>query len=642
MAETSVFFLPDNIEVKIALGQTLVQAAAEAGITLRGACGGKGACGRCKVQVSSGNVTLTGTSKITPEEAATGWVLACQAVPEGDVTVFIPEASRLVEHRVLLEERQAGVLGILAEEAVEVAPLFHTEVLRLCAPTLADNTDDYSRLLWTLKRERGIEKVWTNRRVLKELPRVLRESDWHVAVDLARIGGWSEIQGIRPTGREAEDAYGLAVDIGTTTIAVELVELTAGKVAGTAGTYNRQAAFGDDIISRIIHAIETPGGQAELQKAVIETINGLITELLQSRKLSPQDVRAVVCAGNTTMIHLFLGLDPTYIRLEPYVPAANVPPPVKAAELGLQVHPEAWVHCMPAVSSYVGGDITAGVKVTGMNDAESLALFLDIGTNGEMVLGNRDWLMACACSAGPAFEGSGIACGMRAADGAIEAVRVFPGGFEVAYETIGNKKPLGICGSGLIDILSSLHGAGVIDRNGRFVKGNTSPRVREGREGSEFVVVWGNETGHGGDITVTQADIQNLMRAKAAVFAGLRTLMISVGLEIGAVERVFIAGGFGRFINIRDAIAIGMLPDIPLESYTYIGNSALKGARLALISRKAGEEIKAIAGRMTYVELSSGNRFMEEFISALFLPHTDMSLFPSVEGGSYGKVHSCH
>ncbi|MEW6446642.1 MAG: ASKHA domain-containing protein [Bacillota bacterium] len=633
MAGNSVLFLPDNLEVKIAPGLTLIQAAAKAGITLRGACGGKGVCGRCKVQVASGNVRLTGKSRVTPEEAAAGWVPACQAVPEGDATVFIPEASRLNEHRVLLEERQSGVLSVFAEEDVEVSPLFTREVLRLAEPTLADNTDDYGRLIWALKRERGVEKAWTSRRVLKELPRVLRDAGWYVSVDLAHLNGGSEIQGVKPAGKTAKDAFGLAIDIGTTTVAVELVNLKTGKVAGTTGTYNRQAAFGDDIISRIVYATETPGGSAELQKAVIETINGLITEVLQLQKLSPRDVRAVVCAGNTTMIHLFLGLDPTYIRLEPYVPSANMPPPVKGKELGLKVHPEAWVHCLPAVASYVGGDITAGVKVTGMAGAEPLSLFLDIGTNGEMVLGNRDWLMACACSAGPAFEGSGITCGMRAVDGAIETVRVLPGGFEVVYETVGNKKPLGICGSGLIDILSSLHRAGVIDRNGRFVKGLASPRVREREEGPEFVVAWDTETGHGGDITLTQADIQNLMRAKAAVFAGLRTLLTSVDLEIAAVDRVFIAGGFGRFINIRDAIAIGMLPDIPLESYTYIGNSALKGARLALLSQQAGEEIKEIAGRMTYVELSAGNRFMEEFVSALFLPHTDMALFPSVQKG---------
>lgn len=630
MTGNSVLFLPDNLEVEISPGLTLLQAAANAGITLRGACGGKGVCGRCKVQVESGNVTLTGASKITPEEAAAGWVPACRAVPEGDAVVFIPEASRLVEHRVLLEERQAGVLAAVEEDLVAVAPLFRKEVLRLSEPTLADNTDDYGRLIWTLRRERGIKVAWTSRRILKDLPGVLRDANWHVSVDLAKIDGGFEIQAVKPAGKRRKDVFGLAVDIGTTTVAVELVNLKTGKVVGTNGTYNRQAAFGDDIISRIIYATETAGGRAELQKAVVETMNGLVTELLRWKNLSPRDVRAVVCAGNTTMIHLFLGLNPTYIRLEPYVPSVNLPPPVKAAELRLKVHPDAWVHCLPAVASYVGGDVTAGVKVTGMADTEPLTLFLDIGTNGEMVLGNRDWLMACACSAGPAFEGSGIACGMRAVDGAMETVRVLSEGFEVVYETIGNKKPLGICGSGLIDLLSSLHRAGVIDRNGRFVKDLASPRVRRGGEGTEFVVAWGNETGHGRDIVLTQADIQNLMRAKAAVFAGLRTLLASVNLEIGTVDRVFIAGGFGRFINIRDAVAIGMLPDIPLESYAYVGNTALKGARLALLSGKVIEEIKEIAGRMTYVELSTGNRFMEEFMSALFLPHTDMGLFPSV------------
>uniref|UniRef100_A0A7C2HU81 DUF4445 domain-containing protein n=1 Tax=Ammonifex degensii TaxID=42838 RepID=A0A7C2HU81_9THEO len=633
MPKSVVFFLPDELEVEIDAGQTLLQAAAQAGITLRGACGGKGVCGRCRVQVKSGEVTRDGAGKITPEEAEAGWVLACQAVPAGKVAVFIPEASRLAEHRVLLAERQAGVIAAVEEEAAELAPLFRREVVGLPAPTLADNTADYTRLTWVLQHNWGIERFWTSRKVLQDLPRVLRETNWRVAVDLAAVDGWTEIQGVKPAGEEDGAAFGLAVDIGTTTVAVELVNLENGAVIGSAGTYNRQAAFGDDVISRIVYATEVSGGRAGLQKAVTGTINGLVTELLHAQGLTAQDIRAVVCAGNTTMIHLFLGLDPTYIRLEPYVPSATLPPPVRAAELGLKVHPEAWVYCLPGVASYVGGDITAGVKVTGMAEAEPLTLFLDIGTNGEMVLGNREWLMACACSAGPAFEGSGIASGMRAVAGAIEAVRVLPGGFEVVYRTVNNEKPLGICGSGLIDALSSLYRAGVIDRSGRFVRGLDTPRVREGKEGPEFVVAWESETGNQKDIVLTQADLQNLMRAKAAVFAGIRTLLNAVELEINAVERVFIAGGFGRFINVRDAVAIGMLPDLPLERYIYIGNSALRGARLALLSEKVWQEIKKIARRVTCVELSTEGRFMEEFVSALFLPHTDMSLFPSVEKG---------
>ncbi|RJX21296.1 MAG: DUF4445 domain-containing protein [Ammonifex sp.] len=633
MSENKVLFLPDDVKVKIPVGQTILQAASKAGIVLRGACGGGGACGRCRVQLKKGRLSFAGTGKLPPEESEKGWILACQAVPKGEVTVFAPESSRLSEHRVLLEGRQAGVLAATAEGVAEPAPLFRRQVVKLVAPTLADNTDDYGRLVWALEHEYGIRNVRISRQVLAELPGTLRESDWHVAVELAVVDDCLEIQGVRPAAGQVS-VFGLAVDIGTTTVAVELVDLDTGEVAGTAGAYNRQAAYGDDVIARIINAVEMPGGRVKLQEAVRETINGLVTELLETRSLDRTQVRAVVCAGNTTMVHLFLGLDPTYIRLEPYVPSVNMPPPVKAAELGLEVNPEAWVYCLPGVASYVGGDITGGVRVTGMAGEKALTLFLDIGTNGEMVLGNREWLMACACSAGPAFEGSGIACGMRAIPGAIEAIRVVDGGFEVLYNTIDNRKPTGICGSGFIDLLSSLFEAGVIDRSGRFVPGLETPRVRGGEEGREFVVAWAGETGHGADITVTQADLQNLLRAKAAVFAGVRTLLASLGLEIGAVERVFIAGGFGRFINARDAITIGMLPDVPLQRYKYVGNSALKAAGLGLLSQKVWEEIKEIARRITNVELSVGNKFMEEFVSALFLPHTDIKLFPSTQKGT--------
>jgi uncharacterized 2Fe-2S/4Fe-4S cluster protein (DUF4445 family) len=633
MPKAKVIFLPDDVKVKVPAGQTILQAAAKAGIMLRGACGGGGSCGRCRVQLRKGRFSSAGTVKLPPEEAEKGWILACRSVPEGEVEVFIPESSRLVEHRVLLEERQAGVLAATAEGVVEAAPLFRRQVVKLAAPTLADNTDDSGRLLWALEHEYGIVNARVSRQALADLPRTLRESDWQVAVELAAVDGFYEIQGVRPATGKAP-VFGLAVDIGTTTVAVELVDLETGEVEGAAGTYNQQAAYGDDVIARIIHAVETPGGRAKLQEAVRDTINGLASELVKVRNMDRNDIRAVVCAGNTTMVHLFLGLDPTYIRLEPYVPSVNAPPPVKAAELGLKVNPAAWVYCLPGVASYVGGDITGGVRVTGMAAEKELTLFLDIGTNGEMVLGNSEWLMACACSAGPAFEGSGISCGMRAVPGAIEAIRVVEGGFEVIYSTIENKKPTGICGSGFIDLLSSLFKAGVIDRSGRFVQGLQTPRVRGGEEGREFVVAWAGETGHGADITVTQADLQNLLRAKAAVFAGVRTLLASLGLELGAVERVFIAGGFGRFINARDAVMIGMLPDVPLQRYQYVGNSALKAARLGLLSQKAWEEIKEIARRITNVELSVGNQFMEEFVSALFLPHTDVTLFPSMQKGT--------
>lgn len=618
-----VRFLPEGITVEVPPGNTLLQAAARAGIVLKGACGGEGVCGRCRVQVQEGKVTSPPNPRLSPQERQEGWVLACQAVPGGEVAVFVPESSVFTAHRVLKAEES---LTLQTKE-----PLWWEEKLSLPPPTLEDNTDDWGRLRWALQ-QRGIAPLWPSRHLLTELPRTLRAADWQVKVELAFLDkALYELQGIKPAGRE-EGAWGVAVDLGTTTVAAELVDLATGQVVATAGTYNRQAAFGDDVISRIVYATETPRGREELQQAILETVNGLIDELCREAGISFKDIRAVVGAGNTTMVHLLLNLDPTYIRLEPYVPAANAPPPVKAAKLGLKAHPEAWVYLVPGVASYVGGDVVAGVKVTGIGEEEELTLFLDIGTNGEMVLGNREWLMACACSAGPAFEGSGITCGMRAVAGAIEEVEVSPGGEEVFYRTVDGKKPLGICGSGLISLLSSLLRAGVIDRSGRFVEGLDTPRLREGEEGKEFVLVWGESTGHGRDIYVTQGDLQNLLRAKAAIFAGLRTLLSLVGLEAAALERVYIAGGFGRFIDVEDAVGIGMLPDLPRERYAYVGNTSLKGARLCLLSRRAWQETAELARRITYVELSVGNLFMEEFMAALFLPHTNADLFPSVKG----------
>ncbi|MGO0123153.1 ASKHA domain-containing protein [Desulfothermobacter acidiphilus] len=613
-----VRFLPEGVAVEVPKGQTLLQAAARAGIILKGACGGEGVCGRCRVQVLEGRVTAPHNPRLSEQERQEGWVLACQALPVGEVTVLVPDSSRLSAHRVLKAEENSVPL--------HREPLWWLQEIDLDPPTLEDPTDDWGRLSWALER-RGVAPLWISRQLLAELPGTLRSANWRLASELAIVSpNLYELQGLRPRGQEVQ-AWGLAVDIGTTTVAAELVDLASGRVVATAGTYNRQAAFGDDVISRIIHATEYPEGREELQQAALETINGLIEELCRAAGARFQDIRAVVGAGNTTMAHLLLNLDPTYIRLEPYVPAVNAPPPVKAVKLGLKTHPEAWLYLVPGVASYVGGDVVAGVEVTGMAEGEELTLLLDIGTNGEMVLGNRDWLLACACSAGPAFEGSGVTCGMRATAGAIEEVEVLPGGREVYYRTVEGKKPLGICGSGLISLLSSLLRAGVIDRSGRFVEGLSTPRLRRGEEGWEFVLVWARESAHGHDIYVTQGDLQNLLRAKAAVFAGLHTLLRAAGLEIGMLQRVYIAGGFGRFIDVDDAVAIGMLPYLPRERYFYVGNTSLKGARLCLLSRSSWQEVARLARRMTYVELSVGNVFMDEFMAALFLPHTNADLF---------------
>jgi len=627
MSEHAVRFLPDDVAVAVTGGESLLVAAAKAGIPVRGSCGGKGACGKCRMRVREGRVAAAGYGKLTGEEISAGWVLSCQSVPESDVVAEVPPESRLSAHRV---EQADGVVADsdpCREETCE--PLLRRVEVACPPPTLDDARDDAARLLAAVRQVTGTDAVDLEPAALRDLPAVLRAHDWRVGALLAEGNCRSTVAAVDGPGEGP--LYGLAVDIGTTTVVVHLVELTGRTTVGTRGSYNQQAVYGDDVISRIIHATETPSGRDDLQKAVLATINDLTVQLLRQAGLQPADVRVAVCAGNTTMTHLFLGIDPAYIRLEPYTPAVNDPPPVRAGDLGLDIHPGAWVHCLPGIASYVGGDITAGVLFTGMARQNPLTLFVDIGTNGEMVLGNSEWLVACSCSAGPAFEGSGVKFGMRAMEGAIERVTVSPGGGLVEVATVGNTAPVGICGSGLIDLLGALRRAGVIDRSGQFAAEPDTPRVREGEEGREFVLVWGHAAGRGTDITVSEAEIKNLIRAKGAVFAGIRTMLKMVGLPVEAIERIIIAGGFGRYINIKEAIAIGLLPDLPIEKYSYVGNSSVKGARQVLLSRRARDEVRQVAGRMTYLELSVGNDFFDEFVSALFLPHTDMTLFPSVQ-----------
>jgi len=627
MSEHAVRFAPDDITVTVTDGESLLVAAAKADIPVRGSCGGKGTCGKCRMRVREGRVNCAGYGKLTAAEIAEGHVLSCQSFPETDVVVEVPPESRLAAHKVEQAEGVVEDSDPCRHDTCE--PLYRRVELTLSPPTLDDPRDDASRLTEAIRQATGLAEVDLGAEILPTLPRILREQNWHVAVFLAEGNRRTHV--VEVTGPGEDAFYGLAVDIGTTTVVVHLIELGTMTTVGVRGTYNRQAVYGDDVISRIVHAGDQESGLAQLQESVLNTINGLTAELLHEKGIAPDDVKVAVCAGNTTMTHLFLGIDPAYIRLEPYTPAVNDPPPVKAGRLGLAIHPRALVHCIPGIASYVGGDITAGALYTGMAREEQLTLFVDIGTNGEMVLGNQEWLVACSCSAGPAFEGSGIKFGMRAMDGAIERVAVSPGGGRVDVTTVGELPPVGICGSGLIDMLSALRRAGVIDRSGQFTAEPDTPRVRDGEDGREFVLVWRDKTGRGTDITVSEPEIKNLIRAKGAVFAGIRTMLSMVGLPVEAIERIIIAGGFGRYINIREAISIGLLPDLPLEKYSYVGNSSVKGARLVLLSRKAREQARELAGKMTYLELSVGNDFFDEFVSALFLPHTDMTLFPSVQ-----------
>jgi uncharacterized 2Fe-2S/4Fe-4S cluster protein (DUF4445 family) len=634
MTKVAVFFSPDGLVAHVERNTSLWEAAAQAGLELKGTCGGAGTCKRCQVLVRDGPALEKGTGNPT----APGLVLACQTLAGGNLTVDLPQGSRLAEHQVLLGGEDVSTESDPGR-FYRLQPLCRRVKLTLAPPTLEGNISDWSRLQAALRGETGCDTFRISLPDLRGLAETLRSGNWQVTATLVEAGGCADIVRLQP-GYTDGPALGLAIDVGTTTVVVHLVDLETGLVLGKKGTYNKQARFGDDVINRIIYATEQENGLSELQDTVISVVNQLVTALLAETGRHSRDVHLAVVAGNTTMIHLFLALPPEYIRLEPYIPLAGSPPPVRAAELGLAANPNAVILCLPAVASYVGGDIVAGALLSGIAREQEVTLFIDIGTNGEIVLGNRDWLIAVACSAGPAFEGGGITFGMQAMLGAVERVAIAPESYEVTVETIGGVRPLGLCGSGLIDCLAKLRAAGIIDRAGQLQMDIATPRLRRGDDGPEFVLVWQEEAGGGQDIVLTGNDIKNLLRAKAAVYAGIRCLLKAAELEKDTVWKVLIAGGFGSHLNIRDAIAIGLLPDLPAEKFTFVGNAAVKGARLCLLSQEAYAETHALAKKITYLELSAGNDFMEEFVAALFLPHTDRSLFPSIQRSEIGSQMS--
>lgn len=636
MQQYTVTFLPDNIRITVPAGTSLLEAAAWAGVGVKSTCGGQGTCKRCIVRVKDGHVTAEGNS-LPATMRAKGYALACRTQVAGQVTVEIPPEARLVEHRVLLRDEGPAAEGKEKEDLLggrPIRPLCEAVRLRLDPPTLTENASDWHRLRGALRRQRPDEDFAIGLSALQELAEGLRRADWQVKVVLTSFNTTGQV--IRVAPADAPGVYGLAVDLGTTTVAAALVDLERGEVLGQGGTYNRQARFGDDIISRIIHADTKEEGLHELRKAALASINEVAADLLAKCRVAPEEVVAAVVAGNTTMSHLFLGLTPKYIRLQPYIPTTAEYPLMRASEVGLNIHPAAPVLVFPSVASYVGGDIVSGTLFTRLGHSDELVLFVDIGTNGEMVLGNREWLMACACSAGPAFEGAGITCGMRAMQGAIERVEIDPATSEVRVKVIGNTRPVGICGSGLIDALAKLRRAGILDRMGNFMPEKGGRRLRRGEEGYEFVLAWKEETGTGKDIVLTEGDVKNLLRSKGAVFAGIRSLLKTLDLPQEAIDKIVIAGGFGNYLNIDNAVEIGLLPDLPREKYRFAGNTSLKGAVQVLLCRDAWEEALEIGRKMTYLELSVGNLFMEEFVSALFLPHTDLDLFPSLAGEREG------
>lgn len=581
------------------------------------------------------------TVRLSPQDIADGYALACQTVIESDLVVTIPPQER-IERRLKTDKTAAAIALPFLYDADRDQPL-RKVFLRIDPPDLADNTDDLARLQREVARALSIDEVTTDLPVVRTLARTLRDAGWEVTAVLEAPG----LRGTRghivavESGDTRRSLWGAAVDIGTTTVTVYLVDLLSGQVRQIAADYNGQIARGEDVISRIIYAGKE-GGLQDLAKLVSGTINRLLGQACERQGVEPAHVYRMSIVGNSTMIHLLLGLPPEAIRLAPFITTANAPPNVRAREIGLAANSQALVDCLPGVASYMGADISAGVLSAEMDQTDKLTLFLDIGTNGEMVLGTAEWLVSCACSAGPAFEGAGVGHGMRATMGAIEEVWINSATAEPSYRVIGNEKPRGICGSGLISLLAELFITGVMDRAGNVKLDFGSPRVRQGAHGPEYVVAWANETATGEDIVLTKVDVDNLLRAKAAIYAGYAVLVKSVGMRMDDIEQVLIGGSFGQYVNVEKAIQIGLLPDLPWDRFRYLGNTAARGAYMALLSSDARQRIADIAQRMTYVELSVDNSFTEEFMAALFLPHTDMTQFPSVaelmEQGAAARV----
>ena len=628
-----VCFKPSDVSVEAEAGANLLDVAVAAGVEIEAPCGGQGRCGRCAVHVVDGEIDRRSGAKLTSAQEDEGQALACQAFVLSDVTVEIPQ------HKVVTRKPRDEVS---AEPSClpfgcdwRGSPAIRLLDVKIDPPSLEDNTSDLDRVRRELLHQHGIDDVAIDLGLLKKLGKTLRAADWHVAITI-EMGNVAIVPHVPPRilaiapHDHPEGTFGLAIDIGTTSVVVYLIDFASAKVVHTVSAYNGQISCGDDIISRIVYS-QRDNGLDRLQRLIMDTINDLIDELVDHTKVRIAEIHEVIVAGNTTMVHLLLGLDPKYLREEPYTPMVSYPSQILAGEIGLAINPLAGVRCVPGVGSYVGGDITSGVISSGMFKTDKLTLFIDIGTNGEIVLGDKDWLISCACSAGPAFEGGGVVHGMRATHGAIEEVWVNDETFEPGFRTIDDVPALGICGSGLIDLLGEMFVAGVIDKSGRIHTDLDTPRTRIGDSGPEYIVAWAAQTGTGTEIVITEADINNLIRAKGAIYAGFAILCRSVGVELADVQEVLIGGAFGKYINIERAIQIGLMPDLPIERFRFLGNTSALGAYTVLLCTAMRFEMLDVAAKMTYLELSTDNSYMDEYMSALFLPHTDMEAFPTVK-----------
>ncbi|MBA7688497.1 Na(+)-translocating NADH-quinone reductase subunit F [subsurface metagenome] len=636
MGKYKVTFLPDQKKAEVEEGVTLLEAAEEAGAYINSLCGGQGLCGECRLQVLSGNANADkhAIGFFSKEEVQDGYVQACQTRVEDNLEVLIPVKSRLEMEKIVTggapvtysEPGKLSLRKIPHDPASLFEPLVSKIYLELPEPTLGDNISDIDRVTRELRKRLTYPSFEISLGCLQKLADKLRQHEWKVTATVARHNSIGRVLQLEE-GDTAERNYGLAVDVGISTVVVQLVHLKTGKVVGVEANHNLQARYGEDVISRMVFACSR-GSLAPLHKTVVTNINTLTRALAKEKGIDTKDINCIVAAGNTTMSHFLLGLMPCSIRLEPYVPTATVYPQIVAKEIGIHINPHGIIEVMPSVASYVGGDIVVGVLACGLADKPEITCLIDEGTNGEIVVGNNEWIVCCSASAGPAFEGGGTKWGMRATKGSIEKIEIKDG--RVTYETIGKAKPRGICGSGLIDSIYELAKNKIIGQDGKFNLSVNDKRIVTEDNGPQYILAFPEETETGQAVTITETDIGNLIKSKGALFAAVKSLVDYVGLSFEQLDAIYLAGGFGSSLDISKAIAIGLLPDIDTQKIQFIGNSSIMGARMALLLGPAFETAIDISKKMTNIELSNYLPFMNEFVAALFLPHTDSKLFPSV------------
>ena len=626
------------VETYANAGDNLLEIAREANVAIDAPCSGNASCGKCRVQLKSGELNSKKTLHISDEEFQAGWRLACVSTVCADVTVVVPDIASAYKSRMKVADlssreeiaifdkakREIELTGIVLNNSLDVV-----EVV-MDPPSLDDTMPDNERLTRALRKFLNIKRVRIPYAVLKKLPDVLRENDFKVKCILRTTPNDMfvyDVFGIE----EKVVVGGLAVDIGTTTVSAVIINMENGEILAKGSAGNGQIRYGADVINRIIES-QKPGGKKKLQDAVIkETINPMIHEMCRNANIPKNQIYRMCVASNTTMNHLFAGINADPLRTEPYIPAFFKTNSLFASDVGIDINQDAHIIMAPNIGSYVGGDITAGTLVSMIWNRPEFSLFIDLGTNGELVFGNSDFMMSCACSAGPAFEGGDISCGMRATDGAIEACTIDKETMEPTYKVVGEPgtKPIGLCGSGIIDVISELFVCGIINPKGKFVR--EGKRIRHDQYGmGSYVLAFEDEAGSVKDVEITEVDIDNFIRAKGAIFSAIRTMLSSLDFDVSMIDDVYVAGGIGSGINMKNAVNIGMFPDIPLEKFHYIGNSSLSGAYLMLLSTQAEKKTYELASNMTYMELSTVPTYMDEFVGACFIPHTDTGLFPDV------------